>query len=254
MIYLLGSDGFLGSSICTILKKNKIKYIGINKKNYSNYKGKDCDVLINVSTNSKKYLAEKNFKLDFDKTVNHVLNTIRDFRYKKYILISSSDVYNDTNYPKLNKETAYINPSSLTNYGLNKYLAELLVIKHCKNWLIFRCGGLIGNGLKKNPIYDLMNKKKLYVCPQSRFQFISTDDVSEIILKVNKKNINNEIFNLSGIGQVSIKEIINKYKFFPTFGDKTNFVNYNINSKKINKIFKVKKQKTIYLIFLTGVC
>ena len=249
MIFLLGAEGFLGKAICLILEKHKLKYAPITRKNYKRFIGKSCNILINSSTNSKKFLSEKDFDYDYNETVNNVLNSIKNFKFKKYILISSSDIYNEKNKLAKTKENSVINVSSLSNYAFNKYYAELLVQKKTKNWLIFRCGGLIGKGLK-NPIYDMLNGKKLFVDPKSKFQFIDTAEVAEIILEILKRKIKNSIFNLSGQGNIKIQDIIQKYNFKPMYSDVLSLVNYNINTKKINKIIKIKKSEKYLNDFL----
>ncbi len=250
MIFLLGAKGFLGKAISLKLNKMSIKHVCITRKNYKKFVGKKCDILINSSTNSKKFLAEKNFDYDFKETVQNVYKSIKDFKFKKYILISSSDVYNQTNKLSYTKETSRIDVSSLSNYAFNKYLAECLVKKKSNSWIIFRCGGLIGDGLKKNPIFDLINKKKLYINPESQFQFISTITVAKIILIILKKNIDNQTFNLSGRGSIKIKKIIKKYNFKPIYAENLKYVNYNINTQKINKIININKSEKYLYEFL----
>lgn len=241
MIFVLGSDGFLGSSLIREIKKNKLNFLGINRLNYNKIKNKKCDVLINASTNSKKFLSEKDYGYDFRETVVNVQNSINDFQFKKYVLISSSDVYPYTNIKKNTNESSSIDIKKLSNYSLNKYLAEILVKKLTSSWLVLRCGGLLGKGLKKNPIFDLMNRKKIYVHPKSKFQFISTDNVSKITLQLLKRKYNNETFNLSGKGTISIQKIINDYNYKPKFNKTLKKVNYNIDNNKINSFFEIEK-------------
>lgn len=57
-IFLLGNKGFLGSFLEKDLNLNFDVY-GINRKNYSKYLNKKCDIFINANGNSKKFLAEK---------------------------------------------------------------------------------------------------------------------------------------------------------------------------------------------------
>ena len=95
----------------------------------------------------------------------------------------------------------------MSNYGLNKFLGELLVKRSCNKWLILRCNGLVGSHMKKNPIYDLLNNKKLYINPESKFQFLNTTYVGKVLNKLINKNIINEVFNVSGKNSISINKI-----------------------------------------------
>ena len=131
MIFLIGENGFLGSAIKRTLKEKKLRFIGINKKNYKNFVGKKCDVLINASTNSKKFIANEDYQKDYKLTVNNVINTIKDFDFSKYVLVSSSEVYQYQNI-KNSKENYKINPDNLSNYGLNKFIAENILKRNSR--------------------------------------------------------------------------------------------------------------------------
>src|SRR3989304_8365037 len=126
MIYLFGHKGFLGSAFVRFFKAKKIPYVGIDRKNYSELVGNKCDIFINVNGNSKKYLAEQNPLLNFEMNVMNTFRTFTDFFFRKYINISTVDVYNDFINPKNNSEGVSINPMTLGNYGFSKYLSENL--------------------------------------------------------------------------------------------------------------------------------
>jgi len=246
MIFLLGHRGFVGSAIAKYLEKKGENFDGIDRKNYKNFVGKECDIFINAGGSSKKRLAEQEPKKDFELNVVSALNTVFDFKFKKYILISSVDVYNDVANPKNNKETAEIDPSKLSNYGLSKWLCEQIVKKYCKNWLILRLGGMVGEGLKKNAIYDLLNTKSLYISPNSELQYINTVEVARIIYILRNKN--NEIFNICGDGTIKLEDVAQHLnirldkKLYSLKKDV-----YNINISKINKLTKIEKtQKAVF--------
>ena len=80
----------------------------------------------------------------------------------------------------------------------------------------------------------------------SKFEFINTDDVANIIFNIiNQKKYFNQIFNLSGDGQMSIKEIVdlfsrNKKKKI-IFHKNKKLINYKINTNKIESIIKLPK-------------
>ena len=250
MIYLIGENGFLGSAIKKCLIKNKIKFKGINRKNYKKFIGTNCEILINASTNSSKFISENNFQKDYKLTVNNVIKTIKDFNFNKYVLVSSSEVYQNQSY-KNSKEDCSINPEFLSNYGLNKIIAENILKRSVKSWLIIRCGGMIGENLKKNPIYDLINKKVLRVSLRSKFQFIDTEEVASCILKLLTKNINNEIFNLSAKKNISLLQLVDHFKLKPIIlQKKMPILNYDINTDKINEYFNIKNTKYYLYKFL----
>ena len=106
-------------------------------------------------------------------------------------------------------------------------------------------GGMIGNNLKKNLIFDLLNNLPLRFTLNSRFQFIDTKKAVEIIFKIiRKKDNENKIFNLSGKGQISVKKIIKIFRLNNpskkvNFFKEMEYINYKINTKKIEKYIKL---------------
>ena len=131
-IYVLGSSGFVGSAIEKHMLNKGFHVIGINRKNYGKYKNTVCDIFINSNGSSKKKLAEEDPQLDFELNVHTTLKTIFDFKFNKYILISTVDVYNNLEEAKYNDETTTINPLTLSNYGFDKWVTEQLVKKYAK--------------------------------------------------------------------------------------------------------------------------
>ena len=127
MIFIIGAQGFVGSAFVRYCKKNNLQHRSINRSNYADYIGRECEVLINAAGNSFKRLSLAEPVADFDKNVRETLLSILDFKCKRYIYLSSIDVYNDCSNPHNNAETALINPALLSRYGLHKYMGELLV-------------------------------------------------------------------------------------------------------------------------------
>ncbi|MCX6815389.1 MAG: SDR family oxidoreductase [Candidatus Aenigmarchaeota archaeon] len=249
MIFLLGHRGFVGSAIAKYLGKNNVDFTGIDRENYNSFAGKKCDIFINAGGSSKKRLADQDPKKDFELNVLSTLNTVLDFKFKKYILVSSVEVYNDVFNPINNKEDKEIDPNKLSNYGFSKWLCEQIVKKNCKNWLIFRLGGMVGSGIKKNAIFDLMNSGSLFVSPKSEYQYINTDDVARFIYLL--RNRKNEIFNLCGSGTITLEDVAkhmgknlnrNLYKLRKEI--------YNINIMKIKKIGKIPETKETIFKFV----
>jgi len=251
MIYILGGNGFVGSAFVRYCKKNKIDYVNIEINNYNEYKNTKCDVFINVDGNSKKYLADREPLTDFDMNPRTVLKTIQEFSFKKYVLISTVDVYNDPSNTKKTYEHSIIKPDKLSNYGLSKYISELIVRKYCDNWLILRLGGMVGENMVKNPVFDILNDKPLFIHPESELQYINTDKVAEITLNLILMDIKNDVFNICGTGTIKIREIIDMVgKKYPDNDFKK--IHYDVNNEKIRKYFKIPNTKETIKQFLEG--
>jgi nucleoside-diphosphate-sugar epimerase len=135
------------------------------------------------------------------------MDTLSEFKFRKYVYISSVEVYGDHEDQDRNAEEVEPDENLTCNYGFNKHLAEKLVKRYTKSSLIFRLGRMVGPGLKKNIVYDIVHTGKTFVSPLSKYQFIDTPSVAKIMDDVLGQGIENETFNLCGDGQVSGEEI-----------------------------------------------
>jgi nucleoside-diphosphate-sugar epimerase len=208
MIFIIGANGFAGSAFVRYCIKNSLLYASINRSNYADYIGKDCELLINAAGNSSKRLSISEPLMDFDKNVRETFLSILDFNYKRYVYLSSIDVYNDCSNPQNNAETAVVNPALLSRYGLNKYMGELLVRKYTRNHLIIRLGGMVGPGLRKNAVFDILYGDRLFVHKESAYQYIHTDEVAGIVIYLARNFAGGETINLCGDGVVRIQQIM----------------------------------------------
>ena len=207
MIFLLGASGFVGSAFTRFFDAQKVPYAAIERGTYDAFVGKRCDVLINAAGNSKKYLTNQAPLVDFKQTVLLTLQALRDFQPTLYILLSSVDVYPDLADPANNHEAVIFDPLYSSNYGFHKRMAESLVQKHAPNWLIVRLAGMVGKKLKKNPVYDILQGRPLYVHPDTQYQFMSTVAVAQTVWQLLQYKITNDIFNVCGQGLISPRQI-----------------------------------------------
>ncbi len=97
-IGILGANGNLGSDLARFLG-DKFNVSSITKENYNDTRGKVFDVLVNANGNSRRFWANQNVLGDFSASTVSVYNSLFDFGFKKYIYISSSDVYEDHSSP-----------------------------------------------------------------------------------------------------------------------------------------------------------
>ena len=69
----------------------------------------------------------------------------------------------------------------------NRKMLEYFVKNNFQNYLIIRLPGIFGTGLKKNVIYDLMNKNELQkIYSNDYFQWYDLEFVKKKTLKVSK--------------------------------------------------------------------
>ncbi|MBM3450329.1 MAG: NAD(P)-dependent oxidoreductase [Armatimonadetes bacterium] len=208
MIYVLGANGFLGSAFARRCSARGLAWRAITRESYATLAGTACDWLVNANGNARKYLAAERPVDEFDRSVRSVRASLRDFDAGGYILLSSCDVYPDVSRPETTREEAPIDVATQTPYGFHKYLAELCVRHDAKRWLVFRGGGFVGPGLRKNAVYDVLHGGPLWVDPASEFQYLETDAAADIVLDVAAAGVTNEVFNLCARGVVSVTDVI----------------------------------------------
>ena len=254
MIYLFGGNGFIGSAFAKKFKEARINYKIITRDNFMEIQGTSCDLLINANGNSKKYLANTDPLTDFDLSTRSVLETLTLVDAKRYIYLSSGDVYPDQSSEDLTSEDFLLNPSKMSYYGLHKYLSELLVKSYSKNWLIFRLGGLVGPNLKKNPIFDIINDQKLWINLDSELQYLSSENLVNTITLIEKMGVSHEIINICGVGTIKLRDIyeaLNSKSQYDPYAPK---VKYILNLRKISNIispFKIPASREIIYEFIS---
>ena len=208
MIFILGGNGFVGSAFTRLCQATGREHAVLTRQNYEQYRGQACQVFINANGNSKKFLPRDQPLLDFDMSVRSVRSSLVDFRYDCYVHLSSCDVYPDCSTPETTREDAPIDVSRQSPYGFHKYLAEQCVRHAAPRHLIFRMGGFVGPGLRKNAIFDILHGGPLWLHPDSELQFLHTDRLAEIVLQLADSAVPSDTFNICGRGTVRLGEVM----------------------------------------------
>ena len=210
MIFVIGGKGLTGSAIVKYLEAKNKDYEIIQKENKENFFGKECDMLIFANGNALKYKANEDPLFDFYASVASVAEYIHKIKFKKFIHLSTVDVYGDKISTMETKEDVNIDTRKLNVYSYHKYCAEECVKQFCDNYLIFRLSGLVGVGLKKNAVYDFIHKdKKVMLSPETTQNHINTRFIAETIFHIIDLGIENETFNLASKNAIRIDEIEN---------------------------------------------
>jgi nucleoside-diphosphate-sugar epimerase len=239
-VFVLGGYGYVGSAfVRAASKRHNVTAIGRN--NYQQFRGRPCDLLINANGNSKKFLADDDPATEFDASVASVVRSFVDFSAKRYVYLSTIDVYPCFDDPRRNRETAVIDPARLSRYGLHKHLAEQIVRKYAASWLICRLGGMVGAGMWKNSIFDILHDRPLRVSAASEYQFMNTDDVARIVLTLVRRQPENELFNVCGAGCIALAEVAKLAgKRSPQYAIETPRIErYEINVAKLQAVVRV---------------
>lgn len=252
-VFVLGGKGFIGSAFTRFCETREIDYDSIDLDNYEEFKGRDCDILINVSGNSKKYLSNESPVEDFCFSLEALLRSFFDFSFRKYIYLSSIDVYPDHEDPDRNREDSVIDIGKISHYGFHKYLGEKMVEHYLSDWIIIRLGGVLGPGLKKNPVFDLIHNIPLRVDERSEYQYLTTNYLAELVFGLIEREKWGEIFNICGKGTVALKEISSWLNKTPC--DRNENVSrerYQVNNEKISRLFNLPDSREVARKFIQG--
>jgi sugar phosphate isomerase/epimerase len=226
---LFGYTGFVGSNI---MKYYPIEYF-YNSTNYKDAVGKSFDTVFFCGLPATKWLINKNPEMD-TQTINNISWVINTIKAKRFILISTIDVY--THVDNCDNETATFTPKLNHTYGRNRYIFEQFIRVNFKdsNTLIhiIRLPGLFGMGLKKNIIYDLLNDNNIEnINKCDSFQWYDLDWLKNDIDRCINDNIQTINLFTEPLSNNEITQLFsNKYNESIFKNDANNSKHYNLTT------------------------
>jgi len=226
---LIGYTGFVGTNL---MKQFKFDFL-FNRKNINKIIDNYYNMIVCCAPNAEKWLANQEPARDLN-NIKKLIKYLSEVSCKKFILISTVDVFNK---PINVYENTNIVENKLKPYGVNRRLLEKFVEQNFNNHLIVRLPGLIGNGLKKNTIFDLHNKNEVIkIDSRSIYQFYPINILWKNIILACKLKI--KLIHLNS-EPISIHEISKKC-FNINFTNKLNkpIPNYNMKSLYSKNLFK----------------
>ena len=199
------------SGLGKYLFKNLLNSDGLYRNNFEEISSNKYDIIIHCAFNKKNILAYNEY---YDYLDDNVFLTQRllNLPYKKFIYISSVDIYGNNNM-----------------YSMFKQFAESIVIKN-NNIVILRLPVLLGSEMKPNHLFKMLKNEKISLSDKSTFNYILYSDLLNIILNY---NFTNTIYNIVSNDTISLKYISNELNINPIFGS---FI-YNTPNNFINPVF-----------------
>ena len=161
---LIGHSGFVGSTL-----KKQYHFDSLFRSNdIETIEEQEFEFLVCAGAQAKKWMANK-YPDDDRKGILKLMDALRKVKCNHFILISTVDVFSE---PIGKNELSDVYLEDLHPYGLNRRKLELFVKENFEKYLIIRLPGLVGTGLKKNIIYDILNKNNLEkIDSRNTFQF-----------------------------------------------------------------------------------
>ena len=218
MTALVGYSGFVGSNIYAAGKFDAV----YNSKNIREAYGTNPDLLIYAGLRAEKYLANHAPQKDME-LISLAKDNISKINPKKLVLISTIDVLGNSENMD---EDSIVKAEDLNPYGYNRYQLEIWVRERYPDSLIIRLPGLFGRNLKKNFIYDFMNRIP-FMLSSEKFEELSRETSSlkqfynlkengfyQVNVKESEKEHLKEVFSKLGFSALNFTDSRSMYQYY----------------------------------------
>lgn len=162
---IIGYTGFIGKNLQNLCPTNNL----FNSKNIFDISGKTFDTIWCAAPGATKWQINKSPEHDLE-NINNMIKILKSVKCNRFVLYSTIDT-----------RTFQKSPS----YGSNRLFFEQELFKIFPGLVVCRLPGLFGPGLKKNIIYDLVNKRCEFVNINSKFQWLDIE--SAIVISLAKQ-------------------------------------------------------------------
>ncbi|MGF6695317.1 nucleoside-diphosphate-sugar epimerase [Metapseudomonas resinovorans] len=161
---LIGHSGFVGSSL---LEQTSFDHL-YRSTDIAEIRGQRFDTLVCAGAPGHKWLANREPDVD-QANIERLMENLVHVRCNRFVLISTVDVFQT---PVGVDECSPVDESRLSPYGLHRRQLERFVQEQFPAQLTLRLPGLVGPRLRKNLIFDMLNRRDLRnVDSRGQFQF-----------------------------------------------------------------------------------
>jgi dTDP-4-dehydrorhamnose reductase len=161
---LIGCSGFVGT---TLLRQRPFAQL-YRSDNIPSIAGRELDLVVCAAAPAQKWLANREPDAD-RRNIEGLLRHLCMVRCGCFVLISTVDVFGA---PVSVTEESSVEEDGLHAYGRHRRMVEKFVQQRFPRHLVVRLPGLVGPGLRKNALFDLLNDNNLHaIDSRSVFQF-----------------------------------------------------------------------------------
>lgn len=161
---LIGYSGYVGQAL---LRQRTFGHL-FRSSNIADIRGGSFEMVVCAGAPAQKWIANGNPEQDLE-NLESLMSELATVTCRRFVLISTVDVFSD---PAGADEDTPVIEQDLSAYGRNRRLLELFVERTFPECLIVRLPGLVGPGLRKNVVFDLLNNNALEsVDSRGVFQF-----------------------------------------------------------------------------------
>ena len=212
-VAVTGANGFVGKNVRKFLYKNKVRVLGISRKNFGKYSTE-------TKAQSKNLLEQRLQKKlkNYDALV-HLIGIGVESSGSTFEEINVSLTKNTIKLCKKSgiKKIIYISglgvsKNNTSNYFISKYKAEQEIINSGLDYTIFRASYIIGKTDHLTKSLSKQMKKGVIIIPGSgkyQLQPIFVEDVAKIILKsILEKKFSKKILDLAGPQKIRFEDFV----------------------------------------------
>lgn len=165
---IIGRTGFVGTTLSSQFNFD----LGYRSSDIDEIKGRAFDLIVCAGAPAAKWIANGDPEGDMA-NIGRLIGAIAEAQAETFVLISTVDVFREATSAS---ELVEPNQVGLHAYGNNRRVLEQFVQSHFKRSHVIRLPGLVGPGLRKNAIYDLVNGNETSkVDSRGVFQFYPTE-------------------------------------------------------------------------------
>lgn len=161
---LIGASGFVGS---TLLRQTRFDAL-YRSTNIAGIKGRQFDTVVCAAAPAQKWIANREPAAD-RRNIDALIAHLDTVQCRRFVLVSTVDVFG---VPVGVDEDSPVDENTLHPYGLHRRLLERFCAQRFERCLVVRLPGLVGPGLRKNALFDLLNDNNLHaIDARGVFQF-----------------------------------------------------------------------------------
>lgn len=161
---LVGGTGFVG----TTLRRQRSFDVAVSSATVGEIDGTEHETVVCAAAPAQKWIANQDPEADRAR-IDGLMAHLSEIKADRFVLISTVDVFGD---PRGVDEESHVSEEGLHAYGLNRRRLERFVEDTFASHLIVRLPGLVGPGLRKNVVFDLLHGNNLTaIDSRAVFQF-----------------------------------------------------------------------------------
>ena len=209
----------------------------ISSANFENIHRKGVDVIIHCAFNQAREVNSKNLYQYLSDNV-FLTKTLAKIPHKKFIYISSADVYPKNSKKHSENEVIDVNQTS-SIYAITKLMSESIIQNICPSFLILRCTALLGAYSRQNSLIKIAQEENpvLTLSADSVMNYILHRQVANFIKHAVENNLRG-VYNAASTENITLARVTNLLKKKVHFGSHPYLVG-DISNRKISSVAPV---------------